>query len=732
MLVHNTTPFLHGAHACSRRPPQPELSLVVRATLLLGADGSLAIAEALPDQGALSSERVVDGVCVYPGDFADFKLAGEVTLTGRCRAAEGERSAVQLRVGSWEKTVPATGGAAVRELGPIDPTSREKLRGRAYGGSYKKTRAPWYAEDFDWAYFFMAPEEQRLKGYLRGDEELAFMNLHPAAPALTCKLPGKRVRAFLEDRAGSFRELDMRLDTLHCDLDASRLYLAWRGVEAVQEDDLDDVAYLLVAAEELAEAAKETDHYRGALEAFKADPSGAKSPVPPELLELQRRAGLDRRDAGVEPNPVSAVLAQKLGDLRKDEQDQIAETLGRAMTAAGDRSGELADKMRAIATAEEPLTHTALPRKPGLRPDARLRPLMRKLLENAGEVRKAADAEGVPAAIAARLRQRAEELERAPHEPRLRELDPDYLPPLEPLSIDEPGPGANLAERDFSRADLAGRDLSGANLEMAILAGANLRGANLQGANLHKAMLYRADLTGADLRGARLSRADLAEVSAEGARFDGADLDGACLEGARLAKANLRGVRGEYQACAGADLRGADARGASFAHADFARAELGNATLSGAKLAGAVLSGCKARGVDLRDADLAGVALVDADLARASLCGANAPKSVWSGANLDDADLGYTRLAGAQLDKVSACRADFTGADWRHGRACRARFDGARFDRANLFQADLRKARLDQVRFVGASLYGAQLVGAHGKGADFTDAVLTRSSLEDA
>jgi uncharacterized protein YjbI with pentapeptide repeats len=788
--VHNTTPFLHAMKVCSRRPPRPEMMLVVRATLLLGADGKLTVAQALPEQGALSAERYADddlaGACIYPGDLADFKLSAEVTLTGSCYppAPPARECAVQLSVGSWRKALrvvgdrraspapaepfsrmplgwersyggpgyaknpvgrghgtellanvePPDGRSEAANFGPINPSWRERasLRGKAYGGDYRKRRAPWHSEDFDWAFFHAAPKDQRFAGYLRGDEALGFVNMHPDAPSITSALPGKRVRAFLEDRAGSFRELDMRLDTLHCDLDAMKLYLGWRGVEAVAEDDLDDVAYVLIASEELGERPKDEAHYRAELEAFKADPTGAKEPVPAELLELQRRAQLDAGDAGAEPNPVSALLAQRLGDVRKEEQAQIADALARGLEAAGERRAEVADKLAEIAQGGPELTHQALPRRPGTRPDARLRPLMRKLLESAAEVRKAADGAGVSPPLAERLRRRADGLERVPHDPRLKELDPDYLPPLEPLSRDEPGPRANLAERELIRADLAGRDLSGANLEMAVLSGANLRGANLRGANLHKAMLYRADLTGADLTGARLSRADLAEVAAEGARFDRADLDAACLEGARLSRASFVAAEGEYQAFAGADLRAIDARGASFAHADFARAKLGGARLSLAKLAGCIFSGCHAEEIDLSDADLESAAFFDALMARAKLSGARAARSVWTGATLDDADLSFTRLWQAQLDKVSAIGADFFGADWREGRSYRGRFDRARFDKANLFGADLKKARLEGTRFVDASLYQATFTGAHGKGADFTGAVLTRSTLEDA
>src|SRR5262249_31737044 len=77
-------------------------------------------------------------------------------------------------------------------LGPLNPTwpQRAGKIGKAYGGNYRKERAPFYAEDFDWTYFQAAPPDQQLQGYLRGDEELTFQNLHKTIPILKARLPG--------------------------------------------------------------------------------------------------------------------------------------------------------------------------------------------------------------------------------------------------------------------------------------------------------------------------------------------------------------------------------------------------------------------------------------------------------------------------------------------------------------------------------------------------------------
>ena len=65
-------------------------------------------------------------------------------------------------------------------MNPAWPQRAPKV-GKDYGARWRKERSPYYAEDFDWTYFNAAPADQRLPGYLRGDEPLVFQNLHPTA-----------------------------------------------------------------------------------------------------------------------------------------------------------------------------------------------------------------------------------------------------------------------------------------------------------------------------------------------------------------------------------------------------------------------------------------------------------------------------------------------------------------------------------------------------------------------
>ncbi|WP_107653222.1 pentapeptide repeat-containing protein [Nocardia suismassiliense] len=94
-----------------------------------------------------------------------------------------------------------------------------------------------------------------------------------------------------------------------------------------------------------------------------------------------------------------------------------------------------------------------------------------------------------------------------------------------------------LNNADLARAKLIKANLAGANLTNATLAYARLNNANLWGANLTNATLTYARLGGADLTNANLDRARL-----NGARLNGARLNGADLTGAKLANAQLFGI----------------------------------------------------------------------------------------------------------------------------------------------------------------------------------------------
>src|SRR5580698_8751715 len=118
MITKNLTPFLFAAKACSRRPPAPEVTLIVRGTFRLAPGEPLTPVERMIDKRLLTAEVFAagdeerTGECLYGGDFADFKLRAEALLAGSCHAPGGKpvtECPVLFRVGGWSKILRVIG-----------------------------------------------------------------------------------------------------------------------------------------------------------------------------------------------------------------------------------------------------------------------------------------------------------------------------------------------------------------------------------------------------------------------------------------------------------------------------------------------------------------------------------------------------------------------------------------------------------------------------------------------
>ncbi len=809
MLIRNLTPFLFGAKVTSRHPPAPEMTLVVRARYALGADGTLGLPEGPYPlcQGYLTAETYREededrtGECLYPGDFADFKLHAEVMLRGACHTPGGApltECPVSFSVGAWSKSLlvvgprvwtdslagaipagpahftrvpldwahafggpghaanPAGKGLGTRELpsifrpgdtlrtksdrplpagfGPISPAWPQRRRkvGKEYGESYRrKRRAPFYAEDFDWTYFHAAPDDQQLPGYLRGDEEVTFHNLHPDAPVLRTRLPAVRVRAFVNDDAGRFREVGMALDTLFVDLDARELTLTWRGLTEVRERDLHDVETLLFASEPLASEPLPEAHYRALLGDFERDPVNVRAAVPEAHRDLwdrmQEAAKSGARSLADElPAPglegLAALLEKRLGPRAQPAVDRLRRVSAEIEKLPAPPGVDVkALVARAVNDALRPRPF-AVALAPGAIPTVPVGERLRSALERLAAIRKLAESRGM------KLPPRLAELEKVANDPRLRALDPTFRPPGEPeVPEPEPAPCIDASGLDWSGRHLSGADLSNADLTGTLLTGANLRGVKLCGARLARAVLFEADLTGADLSNADLTYANLGGARAEKAVFKRATLDRTHLAGAVLRGAVLAFARGEMPVLDDADLQGADARGIELVRAQLERVRIEGADFSEAHLTECRFADASGRGAHFRRAKLDRSSFSGANLAGASFSGARGERTVWIKAQLEEVDFRHAVLPESHFEEARAERASFVAADLREARFYRSFLDGADFSLAGLFGVDMRYSRLRQVKFEKANLYDAKLQGAAGDGCNFNGANLERA-----
>lgn len=805
MATKNLTPFLFGSKLTSRRPPQPEMTLIVRAKFTLRPGEPLSVPEGHPAlaqetlRGDVFEEDDHDqtGECLYPSDLADYKPYADVLLRGTCYTPGRVRMTecpVRFGVGSWSKILRVIGdrvwldgllgpamsdpvpfdrmplgdrysyggpghplnpvgkGFSTRELpnvehpddrlrtradrpkpagfGPLSPhrpDRREKV-GKKYGASYRKERAPYYAEDFDWTYFNAAPPDQWLP-YLRGDEELLFQNLHPEVEIFRSRLPGLRIRAFVSDAAGGFKEVPMQLDTLFADLDKEALFLTWRGLVEIQDEDVSRYN-TLIASEPLESTPLPEAHYRDILRRFEADPLEIEAQLSPEHMEewLSLKALANKGDRAAPPDApgldrLTALLEARLGGVARSGQASIREVMaalsGLALPGGKVLGGVIAEALRNLPKASQGLPGLSAGAAPQVT-DAQLRTAFRSVVRAVEEARSFAASRGSQAPELAAW-------DKLLADPRLAAMG---LAPAAPPGSAPPGPGSDLSGQDLSDRDLSGLDLTGANLNGAILTGASLRGARLVRATLKQAVLFDADLRDADFTDADLSLATLQSAWAERAVFRGATLESTSFDAARLMGADLSGSRGTQLVLSRADMTGAVARGVSWHMALLENTTLERVDLSHASLTRSFVSKCRAVSAVFAGATLTGTSFAGSDLSQAVFTNARGDASVWLGATLTGADFSLAVLTSALLSEASAEAARFFGANLRGARLDRANLTRADFTRANLFDADLHKALVPEAKFVDASLYDAKLYKTAGSGCDFRGANLKKSTLE--
>ncbi|WP_437276503.1 DUF2169 domain-containing protein [Sorangium sp. So ce375] len=111
---------------------------------------------------------------------------------------------------------------------------------------------PGFARDLDPAFFSMAPDDQQIDGFFRGDEAFVVENMHPDKPRIEGSLPAVASRCFvcLETSDGVvIREPAMKLDTVRLFPHRERGVALFRGGIEISEDDAKDVVAVLVACE---------------------------------------------------------------------------------------------------------------------------------------------------------------------------------------------------------------------------------------------------------------------------------------------------------------------------------------------------------------------------------------------------------------------------------------------------------------------------------------------------
>jgi len=281
------------------------------------------------------------------------------------------------------------------------------------------------------------------------------------------------------------------------------------------------------------------------------------------------------------------------------------------------------------------------------------------------------------------------------------------------LAAGEPLEGLDLQGADLSGLDLSGQRLAGTNLQQAKLQGCRFDGADLSGA-----LLSQADASAASFARACLELADLSDAKLKAASFDGAQLSRASMMRVDGREASFRGAQGHGVLLEAARLTAARFDEAELSDADLSGAELDNTCFDRAILPRLCLLDAFGKSPSFNSAQLIearadGACFTDADFAMA-----NASDSVWEGATLESARFDYAQLCavsfskallnGASFSRAVLKQARFAGADLRQASLAKSDLMAASLEDANLEQADLSEANLFAVETHGANLTGAR------------------------
>jgi uncharacterized protein YjbI with pentapeptide repeats len=542
-----------------------------------------------------------------------------------------------------------------------------------YDRRWFKQRWPYFPDDFDWAFYQIAPKAQQLP-YLHGDEPFSVVGMRPDVPRFDGRLPGLRARCFLQatdEAGGEFREIPLSLDTAAFDLDALTLCLVWRAFVEVSDEEAPEIEALFITREDLAAPpmtlSEAREHYLR-----------AATPAPPEETEPEAPA-TPAREAPRAPTGPEEITAARA------EVEQKLAAAGIPMSAV--------DAPPSDAPPPDPRAVEAALRAGGASP------------EDIAEVLEA-------------IRPPAPDEDEALADEDLRAKVVHMLATGEPFDgLDLIG--ADLADLDFSGRSLQGTLLTGATLSRCSFAEAKLGGASLARAKLDEASFHGADLTLADLAGARAAKAT----------FEGATLVDTDFTAAELERAVFDACKGESTQFGRADLRGAHFLGAALRDSDFTAAKLAGATFDGAKLPEVRLYEAHAEGASFRGAHMKGARVEGAHASKAIFANIEAEGSVWEGARLDEASFHGAMLAGASFARARCEKAVFSTADLREARFRRARLAGASFLRANLMTATFERADLRDADLRGSNLHASETWKAKLDRAKLDQAIVTGSKL---
>ncbi len=577
-------------------------------------------------------------------------------------------------------------------FGPLNMMWQQRF---SKAGTYKKEwqeeRWPWYPRDLDWGFFNSAPLDMQVEGFLKGDEELYFENLHPEILQYHSQLPGLRARCFVnkfdrEDETQThFEEVPLHLDTLWIDMELEKLILIWRGNTPIRDIKLKDIESIFSVTELLSEPMREADFYWDQLEERFSDAEEEQEDLEDEAYWQAFDKDFEAFDKEFEEmdlefaqmNKEFAVLESEAA---KAMDENIKMALGRGMDPA------FLDKPVEGKTLQEAQS-------------------IIKAIKSRLEVSDPEHAKHMQEVDISVL-QEAEEMDKAEEEfdKEMAEMDE---PPMTRESVQEAAEnGDSLAGKNLSKLDLSALDLSGMDFTETDLSDAILKQTNFSKANLFEVDLSGADLTEADLSNATLDEADLSKAVLTGAKLIGLSLNETDLSGQELKGADFSGSKGTRADFSESNLEKAVFTGCKLPQADFSACNVNEADFSGSELQSAQFYQVQAVKINLESAEVSELqASEKADFTEANCRNIQGKGSIWEESILDKANYSGALLEDAILSDVSARETRFIRANLGNATFEDSCLDGAIFTEANLLRASFERASLIGTDLSRTNLY---------------------------
>ncbi len=668
-------------------------------------------------------------------------------------------------------------------FGPLDMAWPQRFaKAGTYDRAWLSARFPGYAADMDWSIFNAASEDQHWNGYLDGDEPFAFENMHPGNPLWQGRLPGLRVRCFVEQVCQDqpqFKELSNRLDTAWFFPQLEKVLLVYRSVLEVADDEAADVTHLLLACEGAGDPIRGEEHYRSAL-AKRLDPENGHlhslneaellpSGEPSTVSELmatgtEARTRLDEnmanrmqreKETAVEKltalglDPQTIIQPDPQPEIDLENLEKVPEIVARLIRESEEKKNQMQVRAREMLAAkglDPEMIRTAAEKQSRRWPKFSAQENIERLrgfgIQDPAAEAQLRDAE---AQVTKNVR------------PVVHHLPASFQPEQQErtrrreMVVNCKASGNPLRDVDLAYADLSGLDLGGMDLSGAYLEGADFTGCNLAGADLRQAVLTRARFEQSDLSGAVLSEANLGRAA-----LNGTLLSGAGLGGAVLAECDVRDCTFEA-----AELTESDFSKAVIQNCDFSRSRikgvmLMEARISGCRFAAADLSGalflqCRLENAAFDEADLNRACFVEVQARQVSFRGARLNKSslvgdcVFVAADFSEADLTEANLRGCNLEgavfkktdvsksDLSQCRlagCDFSLARARQTRMVKADLTGARMIGVDFMEGSLQKAILYETDLRASNLYSVDFMKVKFRNTDLRDSNLKKAFVE--